>query len=153
MDSAPAIPLQVFVLNLILMPVYIVSYLNMTSNMYRLDKVGHFISKINSDKVVGLEVAGLMSHYAPGRVVDIYGLGTHRYMVSHGEYDKVYAELVKDNLDYIIVWESEEPRYYFDSSHAKDLYKNRLNKIMTLSIEPFMDFGHYPDISIYEIDK
>jgi len=74
-------------------------------------------------------------------------------MVSHGEYDKVYAELVKDNLDYIIVWESEEPRYYFDSSHAKDLYKNRLNKIMTLSIEPFMDFGHYPDISIYEIDK
>lgn len=142
-------------INILLLPLYILSYLNMTSIVSStLHPVAKKISLITKDSdIVSIDSAGLLAHYIKGDVVDVYGLGTTRYMKIHGNFKEVYQQLDKDNLDYAITWHSENPKYYLDSAHyAKALGEDNVEEIYRVKVKVLFDIGEFPSaLAIYKI--
>ena len=142
-------------INILLLPLYILSYLNMTSIVSStLHPVAKKISLITKDSdIVSIDSAGLLAHYIKGDVVDVYGLGTTRYMKIHGNFKEVYQQLDKDNLDYAITWHSENPKYYLDSAHyAKALGEDNVEEIYRVKVKALFDIGEFPSaLAIYKI--
>jgi len=98
--------IPVIFINILLIVPYINSYLNMTSIytsvLHPAAKQIEFLAK--KDDVVAIDSAGFLSHHIKGEVVDVYGLGTNRYMKVHGDFKEVYKLLNADKFNYVITW-------------------------------------------------
>jgi hypothetical protein len=143
-------------LNVMLTPVYAVSHINISSVLDSLYlPVGLKLNEISdNNEVVAIDSAGYLAHFIDGTVVDVYGLGTTRYMKIHGDFDAVYQQLRDDKIDYAVTWSFEKPTAYLDSAHFRkafgsesvvEVYRSTLNTFTEIE-------GHYPKhLVIYKI--
>ncbi|MBT6169602.1 MAG: hypothetical protein HOH98_02515 [Flavobacteriaceae bacterium] len=145
-------------LNLIMIPFYALSHVNVSSTMESLYlPVGLKINEISgNNEVVAIDSAGYLSHFINGSVVDVYGLGTTRYMKIHGDFDAVYQQLRDDKIDYAITWSYEKPTAYLDSAHYRKAFgSDSVIEIYRSNLRSFTEIGgEYPKhLVIYKIDK
>jgi len=145
-------------LNIAMLPLYVISHVNISSVMNSLYlPVGQKLTEItNKNEVVAIDSAGYLAHYIVGQVVDVYGLGTTRYMKIHGDFDAVYQQLRDDKIDYAATWSYDKPTAYLDSAHFRkafgddmviEVYRSHLSSLTEIG-------GEYPkNLVIYKIVK
>lgn len=125
-------------LNLLMIPFYFVSHVNATSILGKtLKPIAMKLSEISDENTtIALDTAGYMSLFIKGNVIDVYGLGTTRYMKVHGDFDQVYELLQKENIDYVVGWETDTPTYYLDSAHYRKAFgENNIEMIYKSEIK------------------
>lgn len=147
-----------FVLNVLMYPPYLISHLNVTSLIRTL----HHPVALKVEEVVkegetlSIDSAGYMSLFHKGNVIDVYGLGTTRYMKVHGNFPKVYDLIRGDNISYIVAWPTEKSLYYLDSAHYRAaLGEDALEEIYTAELETFTTIqSDFPKrITLYKVRK
>ena len=147
--------ISVIFINILLIVLYINSYLNMTSIytsvLHPAAKQIEFLAK--KDDIVAIDSAGFLSHYIKGEVVDVYGLGTNRYMKVHGDFKEVYKLLNADKFNYVITWLSKKPKYYLDSAHYFQALKGvNIEEVYRVKVEAFSYLEEFPEaMVIYRI--
>jgi len=145
-----------FGLNVIMLPLYMVSHINIVGVMSSIFyPAGQKINQITTSKdVVAIDSAGYLSHFVNGNVIDVYGLGTTRYMGIHGDFPKVYQQLKEDKISYAITWVTDEPRHYLDSAHYRKAFGNEnVKEIYRYDVDTLTDIGSFPQsLAIFSID-
>jgi hypothetical protein len=145
-------------LNTITFVFYTIGHINSTTLMGKtIRPVAEKINLITDEhSVVALDTAGYLSLFANGKVIDVYGLGTTRYMKVHGDFNKVYNLIRVDNIDYFIAWVTDQPTHYLDSSHYENVFgKNNITKVFEYDVYfPLYSDDSFPEkIGIYRVNK
>ena len=104
-----------------------------------------------SNDTTMLDSAGLISNFAKGKVVDVYGLGTQRYSKVHGDFKQVYQLIYKDKPDFIVAWKLDKPTYYLDSAHYKLALLNAEFHPVFSRQDSYFSKSSYPELAIYRV--
>jgi len=145
-------------LNLLMISFYFVSHVNATSILGKtLKPIAIKLSNISDENsTIALDTAGYMSLFIKGNVVDVYGLGTTRYMKVHGDFDEVYKLLEKESIDYVVGWETDTPTYYLDSAHYRKAFgENNIQMIYKSDIKTITPIQPtFPKtMAVYEVKR
>jgi hypothetical protein len=105
--------------NALVLSLCTLSYINMTSLIhYTVRPIAIAASQVTNDEsITAIDSAGYLSLFINGKIIDVYGLGTMRYAKVHGNFPAVYKLLQSENLDYVVTWPNNTPKYYLDSAH------------------------------------
>ena len=155
----------VILVNIILIPLYFISHINIISIIDSILKPAaieiYKISKKND--VVAIDSAGYISNFINGNVIDVYGLGTTRYMkiktrkykTYDEKFEKVYEQLRMDNINFVITWKSDEEKFYLDSKHYSNAFgSDNLKQLKSFKVNTITEIEKsFPNfLSIYMID-
>lgn len=105
----------------------------------------------HSNDTTMLDSAGLISIFAKGRIVDVYGLGTQRYSKVHGDFKQVYQLIYEDKPDFIVAWKLDKPTYYLDSAHYKLALLNVEFRQVFSRRHFYFGKSSYPELAIYRV--
>ena len=147
----------VLFVNFLMFTTFVNSYLNLTS-IYSsaIHPAARQIKKITTDNdITSIDSAGFLAHHINGKIIDVYGLGTTRYMQIHGDFDRVYESIKNENINYIITWLSKTPTYYLDSAHYEKVFgENNLKQISKFKVSPFTILDKFPEyLVIYKVEN
>jgi len=145
-------------LNITMLPFYATSYINFSGIMSSLYlPVGVKLSEMaGKDDVVAIDSAGYLSHFVNGAVIDVYGLGTTRYMKIHRDFDAVYQQLRDDKITFAATWSYDKPTAYLDSAHYRKAFGNdSVVEVYRSNLKSFTQIGgEYPkNLVIYRINQ
>jgi hypothetical protein len=145
-------------LNILLTPIYALSHINVSSVLNSLYfPVAIKLNELSSNnEVIAIDSAGYLAHFIQGTVIDVYGLGTTRYMKIHGDFDLVYQQLRDDKIDFAATWSYEIPTAYLDSAHYRKAFgEDAVVEIFRSNLKaPTEIGGEYPKhLVIYKINK
>lgn len=138
----------IVIINILLLPVGVISYIRSTSLMNTLVRpVSLEIGEITGPThTVAIDTAGYPSLFIKGRIVDISGLCTTRFMEAHGNFDKTLELLKKEKLDFFIAYPTDKSMYIYDSY----LYRSALGENSFYEI--FRSLTK-PNLAIYKVDQ
>ena len=94
----------------------------------------------SKEDTILLDTAGVLSLATPGKVIDVYGLGTNRYKI-RGDFEIVYSMIRDEKPNFYTTWKTKTKRAYLDSEHFNDaLNQCQLTDKLISSINKRKDF-------------